>query len=319
MIISFIGIIVAFALLIKSADFFVAGASSIARKMGITPFVVGLTVVAVGTSAPEVVVNIIAALHGETAFSIGNIVGSNVVDILLGLGVAALFAPLVIKKQTVWKEIPFALLSALVLLFVGADLLFDAHNAMSVITRGDGLILLSFFVIFIIYTFGLSQTPEDDQNDIVVFSWMRSIFYTIGGIGGLVIGGKLAVMAAVAIAQGLGMSANLIGLTIVAAGTSLPEIVTAIVAVRKGQTDLVVGGIIGTIIFNVLFALGLTALVAPLPFAMPNIVDNFFLIFVNVILFIIMFVGRKHTLYRWEGIFFIMLYIAYMTFAIIRG
>lgn len=311
-------VLIAFFIVVKGADIFVLGASSIAEKLGVSPFVVGLTIVAIGTSAPELFVNVIAAYQGATALSIGNIIGSNIVNILLGLGIAAAIAPLTIKQQTVWKEIPFALLSGFVILFVGADLLFDPGTS-SIITRSDGLIMLSFFIIFIVYTFGLSKVKGEENTQTEIYSWTRSTLYVLGGLVALVLGGQMVVENAVSIANALGMSQNLIGLTIVAIGTSLPEIVTSIVAVRKGLADLVVGGIIGSIIFNVFFILGTTALVAPLPFTSDNMIDVGVLIVVNLIFFFAMFTGKKHDLDRWQGFLFVALYVLYISYAIFRG
>lgn len=323
MILNVLLVIVAFSILIKGADFFVSGASSIARKMGITPFVVGLTVVAIGTSAPEFFVNVIAAIGGSTDLAIGNVIGSNVANILLGLGVAATVATIAIKKQTVWKEIPFALLSALVIAFVTLDTIFSGAPE-NIISRGDGLVLLSFFVIFMVYTFGLSKVKEGDEgsDSIDVYSWPKSLLLTLGGIGALLIGGELVVTNAVAIATALGWSENLIGLTIVAMGTSLPEIVTSVIAVRKKQADLVVGGIIGSTIFNAFFILGSTALVKDVVIApqknLDITFDTLFLLVISTAFFIFMFVGKKHSLERWQGILFVTAYLLYMGYAILR-
>jgi len=308
----------ALTIVIKSADFFVAGAASTARRLGMSAFVVGLTIVAIGTSAPEVTVNTIAAFQGNTSLSIGNIIGSNIVNILLGLGVAALFVPLTIKKQTVWKELPFMLLAALMVLVLGADTFFGTTVSQNVVGRSDGLVLLSFFAIFLVYVFGLGK-PEGEEEDIAVLPWWQSLALIGAGLTGLVVGGKFAVQSAVEIAHLLHLSENLIGLTIVAIGTSLPEIVTSVTAVRKGHIDMAVGGIVGSSIFNIFFALGLTALVANLPFTAANIFDAFVLAAVTVVLFVSMFLGRRHTLERWQGALFVGMYGAYIIFAILRG
>lgn len=306
-------------LIIKSAECFVKGAASASRKVGISTFVVGLTVVAIGTSAPELFVNVIAAYSGATALSIGNILGSNAINILLGLGIAAIFVPLAIKSQTVWKELPYSLLGAVMILILGSDLLINGFGS-NIITRTDGLALLAFFVIFIIYTFGLNKAQNGvEEQEVDIYSWARSSAYIIGGLAGLVIGGKLVVESAVGIASIAGLSENLIGLTVVAIGTSLPEIVTSVVAVRKGFIDMVVGGVVGSNIFNALWALGVTALVAPLPFQEDNLTDAFFLMLVSLIFFLFMFVGQRRVLERWQGWAFVLIYIAYIIFAIWRG
>ena len=312
-------IIASLYLIVKSADYFVKGAASTSRRIGMSTFVVGLTVVAIGTSAPELFVNVIAAMSGATDLSIGNILGSNVAGILLGLGIAALFVPLTLKSQTIWKEIPYSLLGAMMIFILGGDLFINGVGA-NIISRADGLVLLAFFVIFIIYTFGLNKVQNGvEKTEIEMFSVVQSTVFIFGGVLGLVLGGKLVVDSAVEIASIIGLSQNLIGLTIVAAGTSLPEIVTAVVAARKGHVDMVVGGIVGTIIFNALFALGITALIAPLPFGADNIVDALFLMFVSIVLFVVMFVGKRNTLERWQGGVFVAMYVAYIVFAIWRG
>ncbi len=316
-------IILAFIALVAGANYFVSGASSIARKIGVTPFVVGLTVVAVGTSAPEFFVNVTAAVKGSTELAIGNVMGSNIVNILLGLGVAAVVSKIAIKEQTVWKEIPFALLSVLVIAFVTLDTVFSGEEV-NIITRGDALILLSFFIIFMVYTFGLSKAEENEEEDteIKMYPWFKSLMLTLGGIAMLIIGGQLVVKHAVQIALSLGLSENLVGLTIVAMGTSLPEIVTSVIAVRKNQADLVVGGIIGSTIFNAFFILGSTAFVKDIvidPLKLNNITfDIGFLFVVSLFLFFFMFIGHRHVLKRWQGVAFILLYFAYMGYAISR-
>lgn len=315
-----VGVVIgALYVLLTGADYFVRGAASVSRRIGMSTFVVGLTVVAIGTSAPELFVNIIAAYTGATALSIGNILGSNTADILLGLGLAAIVTPLTIKSQTVWKEIPYSLLGAVIICVFGSDILIDGVGS-NVITRSEGIALLGFFVIFLVYTFGLNKAQNGvEKAEVEVYDWGRSALYILGGLVGLVLGGKLVVDAAVAIAQLAGISENLIGLTIVAAGTSLPEIATALIAVRRGHIDMVVGGIVGTIIFNIFFALGVTALFAPLPFHADNLTDAFFLMCISLLLFFFMFIGRRQALERWQGVAFILLYIGYIAFAVLRG
>ena len=321
MLLNILFILAGFFILVHGANYFVLGAASIARKLGISAIVVGLTIVAIGTSAPEFFVNVIAAYQGATDLSIGNILGSNLADILLGLGIAAIIVPLHIKKGTIWKEIPFSLLAAIFILIFGADS-FISGVFPNELGRIEGIALLGFFVIFITYTFGLAKVKNGislRDEKIEILSWFMSVGYTVGGIAALAIGGKLAVDGAVAIADIFGISQNLIGLTVVAAGTSLPEIVTAIVAARKGHIDLVVGGIVGTIIFNALFALGATAVVRPLPFSGENLIDSMVVVAATVLLFVFMFVGRKHTLERWQGYVFIAIYFVYLAYIMMRG
>lgn len=306
--------------IIKAADYFVQGASSVALKLGMSIFVVGLTIVAIGTSAPELFVNGIAAYSGNTDLSIGNIIGSNIANMLLALGLAALITPLKIKSDTVWKEIPFSLLGALLILIFGMDKFLNSAPE-NILTRSEGLTFLAFFIIFLFYTFGIHKNSKDEKNDdedIVEYSWSKSILFLIFGLIGLAVAGELTVSAASNVAMMLGVSQNLIGLTIVAIGTSLPEVITSIVAVKKGQTDLVVGGIIGSMIFNIFFVLGVTAVIALLPFKFDNLVDAFILALVTITFFAFMFIGKKHKLERWQGVIFILLYIVYLSFAVLR-
>jgi cation:H+ antiporter len=318
-IIALIGVmIISLIVILKGADYFVKGASSISIKMGISAFVVGLTIVAIGTSAPELVINSIAAYSGATELSIGNIIGSNIAGILLGLGIAAIFVPLHLKYGTVWKEIPYSLMGAMIVLIFGMDIMINGDMT-NIITRSEGMALLTFFIIFIIYTFGLSKVEQnDDVEEIKEYSWGKSIIYIVAGLIGLVLGGAAVVESATILATAAGLSENLIGLTIVAIGTSLPEIITSVVAARSGQIALAVGGIVGTIIFNIFFALGVTAMIAPLPFNDDNITDALFLMFISLLLFLFMFTGKRHKLEKWEGTIFVFLYFGYMVFAVMR-
>ncbi|MFH1769378.1 MAG: calcium/sodium antiporter [Parcubacteria group bacterium] len=318
MLYSLIIIIIGLFAVIYGANFFVLGSASIARKLGISAFVVGLTVISIGTSAPELFINVIAASQGATDLSIGNILGSNIADVFLGLGIAAIVFPLALKKGTVWKEIPYTVLSALLILAFGASI-FTSGSSFDLISRGEGIILLGLFILFLIYTFKLSKVEGDNGEDIEMYGWFRSIVYILGGVIVLVIGGKLVVDYAVKFAEVLGISQNLIGITIVAAGTSLPEIVTAVVAAKKRQIDLAVGGIVGTVIFNSLFVLGVTAVVRPLPFSQDNILDALVFTAAMLMLFVFMFTGKRLSLDKWEGIIMVIAYILYIAFAIFRG
>lgn len=311
-------VIAGFLILVYGAEYFVSGSSSVAKRLGISSFVIGLTIVAIGTSAPEFFVNVIAAFQGATSLSIGNILGSNTTDILLGLGLASIVTPLTLKKGTIWKEIPFSLLAVILILIFGMDMFINGVGP-DLLTRSEGIALLGLFIVFIAYTFGLSTEEGVQRVTVDVYSWGKSIAFILGGVLALIIGGKLVVDGAVNIATALGWSENLIGLTIVAIGTSLPEIATAISAAKKGQVDMVVGGIVGTIIFNSLFALGSTAVVRALPFSGTNATDAAVLLIATIILFASLFVGKKRTIGRSQGIMFITLYIAYIVFAIIRG
>jgi cation:H+ antiporter len=313
-------LLVGFGALIKGADWLVEGASSIAKKLGIRDIVIGLTVVSFGTSAPELVVNMFSAWSGTTELAIGNVVGSNIINILLILGVAAAIYPLRVKRGTVWKEIPLALLAAVAVWLLINDGLIDGSGA-SVITRIDGLILLLFFAIFMYYTYGISKVSgsEDEESEIKAKPGWLAGGMVLGGMGGLVLGGKLIVDAAVTIASGWGVSQSLIGLTVVAIGTSLPELATSAIAALKKRADIAVGNVVGSNIFNLLFILALTGAIFPLPI-MPNLnIDIGMMIAVSMILFMTMFVGKKHILERWQGVSFIGLYVVYTIYLVWRG
>lgn len=307
-----------FFLLIKGADYLVGGSSSLARKLGVPALVVGLTVVAFGTSAPELFVNVFAAVRGSTDIAIGNILGSNLANILLILGVTALVAPLTLQSSTVWKEIPFSLLAAVMLLILGADQFLEGA-AGGVLGRIDALVLLAFFLVFVVYTFGIRKNGEQPEEKIEQLPLRKSILQILGGLVALILGGQFVVNGATAIALGLGVSENLIALTIVAVGTSLPELVSSVVAARKGHQDIAIGNVVGSNIFNIFLVLGTTSLITPLPFNTPNIMDAFAVMTATLLMFFLLFIGRRQALYRMEGTIFLLMYVGFIVFAIVRG
>lgn len=304
--------------LIKGADYLVNGSSSLARSLGVPALVVGLTVVAFGTSAPELFVNMIAAINGSTDIAIGNVLGSNIANILVILGITTLVAPLKLKSSTVWKEIPFSLLAAILVLVLGADMFFEGASQ-GILGRIDGIVLLAFFLVFIVYTFGIRESGEQPKSKIEQMSLWKSILYILGGLVALVLGGQFVVTGATAIALVLGISENLIGLTIVAVGTSLPELVSSIVAARKGHQDIAIGNVVGSNIFNIFFVLGATSIITPLPFNTPNIIDAFTVVTATLLMFFLLFVGKRQTLHRMEGSIFLLMYVGFIIFAIVRG
>jgi len=310
---------IGFVLLIKGADYLVTGASSLAYRLGVAPLVVGLTIVAFGTSAPELIVNLFASFNGSADIAIGNILGSNIVNILVILGVCAVIYPLKVQKNTVWKEIPFALLAVVVLAFLASDALIDGASA-SFLSRIDGLILLSFFVIFLYYIFGISkQSPTETNEKPIEMSIGRSSLLVLVGLIGLAIGGKWIVDGSTVFAQSLGVSEALIGLTIVAIGTSLPELATSVVAAYKKNSDIAIGNIVGSNIFNIFWILGISAFITPLPFAPTMTIDIIVTIGVTLLLFLALFVGKKYTIEKWQGVGFMLLYGVYMVFLLGRG
>lgn len=312
----YILLILGFVLLIKGADILVDGASSIAKTFNISPIVIGLTIVAFGTSMPEFIVNIFASASGNTEIAIGNILGSNIANVLLILGVSAVIYPLATKQNTVWKEIPLSLLAATVLGLMANDALIDGAGFSS-LTRIDGIILLAFFAIFLYYTFGISQaTGNADEENIKQFSNLKSALFIIGGLVSLIVGGKWIVDGAVTIAESFNLSQSLIGLTIVAVGTSLPELATSAIAAYKKQPDIAIGNVVGSNIFNIFGILGFSAIINPLPFNSGLQADILMTIFASLILFIFLFIGKRHSLSRWQGATMILMYIAYIIYSI---
>jgi len=281
-----------FTLLIKGADFLVDGASSIGRKLNISDLVIGLTVVAFGTSTA---------------------------NIFLILGVSAVIFPLAVGKGTVWKEIPLSLLAALLLGVMANDRLID-KSGLSALTRIDGLVFIAFFIIFIYCSFSIAKRIDgiDEHVPQKQYGLLKSFLLIIGGLIGLGIGGNWIVNGAVHIASKLGVSESLIGLTIVAVGTSLPELATSAVAAYKKNVEIAVGNVVGSNIFNIFFVLGLSSIIKPLPFQPSGNINIGVVILASLLLFLWMFTGKKHSLDRWEGIIFIILYASYITFLIVK-
>jgi cation:H+ antiporter len=313
--------LIGFVFLIKGADLLVDGASSIARKMGISTLVIGLTIVSFGTSAPELIVSILANIQGKADIAIGNVLGSNIANILLILGVSASIKPIFVKRSTIWKEIPFSLLAIVVLALMANDNIIDGANYSS-ITRIDGLVLLAFLIIFLYYVFGISKIDKNssDFTQLPSHSLLRSILYIIIGLAGLAIGGRWIVNGAIAIATELGINEGVVALTIVAGGTSLPELATSVVAARKGNVDIVVGNAIGSNILNIFLVLAISAVITPLPFSSNLIFDVSAVIFITLLLFMFTFIGNnQNILKRWQGILFICFYVVYIISLLIRA
>ena len=314
---TYILFIIGFVLLIKGADLLVDGAASIAKKLHISSIVIGLTIVALGTSAPEMIINVLSSLQGNSEIAIGNVLGSNIANILLILGISAVIYPITVQKNTFLKEIPFSLLAAIVMGFMANDALIDGAG-FSGITRIDGFILISFFIIFLYYTFGITKSNEDIVEDAInVFSYSKSVLYIILGLTGLVIGGKWIVDGAVQIAEFLNISQSLIGLTIVSIGTSLPELATSAIAAFKKQSDIAIGNVVGSNIFNIFWVLGISAIIRPLPFDISSNGDIAMTIFASVLLFLVMVIGKKRVIERWQGVFMIASYIGYIVFLVL--
>ena len=303
------------ALIIVSANWLVDGASSIAKKFGISDIVIGLTIVAFGTSAPELTVNIFSALQGSTDIAIGNVLGSNIANIFLILGISSLIYPLTIQKNTSWKEIPLSLLAAVVLGIIANDQLIDNSPTGNFVSRIDGLILLSFFTIFLVYTIEIAKNQSEEDGTKLLPGWKAGLFVMLG-LAGLFFGGKYLVEGAVIIAKEAGLSERIIGLTIVAVGTSIPELATSVVAARKKKADIAVGNIVGSNIFNIFFILGLTSVIQPLPFNSAANFDIMVTIFASLLLFFSTITIGRRKIERLEGAIFLLIYIVYIGYSL---
>lgn len=308
-------------LVIKGADWLVDGGSAMGRKLGVSDLVIGLTVVAFGTSTPELSVNIFAGITGSSEIALGNVLGSNITNILLILGLSSVVYPLQVTAGTVWKEIPFSLLAVVMLAVMTNDHWLDAADH-SILSRSDGLVLLGFFVIFLYYSAAIArQVPERLLGDVphAVMGMTKACLLVVGGIASLALGGKSCVTGAVQIAQRWGVSESLIGLTIVAIGTSLPELATSVTAAFKKNCDIAVGNVVGSNIFNIFLVLGLGAGIRPLLVRTGSNLDIAVVVAATGTLFVCMFTGRRRILDRWEGLLMLAGYALYMTILVHRG
>ncbi|MDC3388918.1 calcium/sodium antiporter [Flavobacteriaceae bacterium] len=313
MITSSILIIVGFTCLIFGANWLVDGASSLAKKNNISDLVIGLTIVAFGTSAPELVVNSIASFDGLPDIVFANVIGSNNFNLFITLGIAGLIYPITVQSSTAWKEIPISLI-ATILLFILATNFYTYQNPE--ISRLDGIILLIAFLCFLYYVFSQLKQEKTETITIENKSNLKIWGLIVFGIAGLIIGGKLVVVNSTDIATQLGISQEIIGLTIIAAGTSLPELVTSIVAALKKNSDIAIGNVIGSNIFNVLLVLSISSFVKPVKYN-PNF-DHVILILIGgtVFLIIAMFTGKKKKLDRWESFILFTFYFIYTTYLV---
>ncbi len=308
-------LLVGFAILIKGADFLVGGASSMAKKYNISNIAIGLTVVSFGTSAPELLVSITSSLKGYNSAAFGNVIGSNNFNLLFILGIAGIIYPLVVLRNTVKYEVPLSLLAALVLYLLVNDItLWGAES--NELSRLDSFILLGFFGIFMLYIYRtMSNATDLDQGDsIKLYSTPISIGLAVLGLAMLVGGGTLVVDNAIVIARKYGLSDKLIGLTILAVGTSLPELATSAVAAYKKNTDIAIGNVIGSNIFNIFFILGITGVIHPLSFDVAMNFDIYVLAVSTIVLMIFMFTLNTRKLDRWEAFLMLISYIAYTIF-----
>ena len=308
-------LILGFLLLIKGADFFVDGSSSIAKKFKIPPMVIGLTLVAFGTSAPELAVSIDAALALSNGLVFGNVIGSNIANTLLILGLSAAITPISISKKTIFKEMPFLIVSTIAMAVMAMDKLID--NSRNLLSRVDGMILL---LLFIIYFFSMIEmivnNKEKDSEEVESMPLLKSSVLTVFGLIAIVMGADLTVTSAVSIAALFGLSETLIGLTVVAVGTSLPELITSVVAAKKGENDIAIGNIIGSNVFNILLVLGVSASINPIIISSRNYIDLVILIIATVTTMLIMFTGSKIS--KWEGRLMYLAYFGYIAYLVLR-
>jgi cation:H+ antiporter len=316
----FIG--VGFALLIRGSDYMIDGASSVARRLRVSQVIIGLTIVAMGTSAPEFMISLFSTINGASQVAIGNVLGSTIANVLLIGGVAAIVSPLRMKENTVWRELPYSLLAILAMTFLASDQLFDGAQE-SVLTRSDGFVLILFFLVFLNYLFITAHNDRKRKtihmDTIEKLSYKISGLYIGLGVTGLVVGGQMTIQGAIGIAEALQISENLIGLSIVAVGTSLPELVASIVSTRKGNTDIAIGNIVGSNIFNILGTLGLTTIITPLSFSQDNTFDVTFAMIATVLMFALLWNGERHKIDRWQGGILVCVYCVYMGYIILRG
>jgi len=318
MILHILLIVFGMVLLIKGGDMLVDGASSLARRFNISELAIGLTVVAFGTSAPELVVSLAAAVGKHSEISLGNVIGSNIFNLFAILGITGIIAPIAVQKNTIRIEIPFSLL-AVIILFVLTNLNF-LPNEEKMISRVDAGILLLFFVLFLFYVYKSMKTaaPDGEESAEKTLSLVKSILFVVLGVGFLVAGGRVVVHSAVALAKAMHISEKIIGLTIIALGTSLPELVTSVTAIIKKSSDIAIGNIIGSNIFNIFLILGTSATVSPIHYSSSFNKDIYFLVFGTLLLLLAMFIGNRKKLDRWQAAIFLLLYAGYVTYLIMQ-
>jgi cation:H+ antiporter len=305
-------------LLIKGADWLVNGASALAKKYNVSDLVIGLTVVAFGTSAPEMVINVFASAQNHQDIVFGNVIGSNLFNLFAILGISGIIFPLTVQNNTIKKEIPISFLAIIAIFILANDNLF--YNSTNVMSRSDGIILFIFFCFFLFYIYKQIKNKSDiADTQVKQLSVLKITLLIIFGLGGLVVGGKLVINSAVDIAKALGVSKKIIGLTIVAAGTSLPELATSVVATVKKNCDIAVGNIIGSNIFNIFLILSVSSLVRPIKYDISFNNDLYVLAGGTLFLFIAMFTGKRKTLDRWEAMILLIAYIIYILLIIYKG
>lgn len=316
MLLNVVLLVVGFVILIKGADIFVDGASSVAANFKVSKMLIGLTIVAFGTSAPEFAVSVKSLLSGSGDMVLGNVIGSNILNILLILGCSAMFHSLNVKNNTVKKELPITMLITTLFAVLLSDSLFD-KGVVNAFTRGDGIVLLLFFLVFIYYLISMTRNKIDaDQDNSEVLSMGKAILYTVGGIVGIVLGSNFVVDSASYIASAIGVSERMISLTIIALGTSLPELVTSVSATRKGEYDIAIGNVVGSNIFNIGMVIGIpVSIIGGIPHITFSYIDLIVMILAAVLLFI--FSWKDYKISKRDGVVFLLLFVIYYSYVIL--
>ena len=319
---TYILFVVGFVLLLKGADFLVEGSSSIAKRYGLSPMIIGLTIVSFGTSLPELIINVLASFKGSSAIAIGNIIGSNISNVLLILGFSAIIYPISIKRSVVFTEIPFSLAAITLVGFLG-NINLTQVEAYTTLSRLDGVILLFYFALFLGYIYQVSKDNKDFQlhsdAEIHTMKPTKAVVYILIGIVCLFFGGEWTVEGAIHIARFFGLSEEFIGLTIIAIGTSLPELVTSAVAAYKKDTEIALGNVIGSNIFNMLWILGISSVINPLQFTGSLNDDLMIVLFSSSLIFLILPFSEKNHMGRGAGLLFVSLYVVYIVYLVLKA
>ncbi len=315
MVLNIILLIIGFIILIKGADLFVDGASNVALNFKVSKMLIGLTIVAFGTSAPEFAVSVKGLLSGSLDIVLGNVIGSNILNVLLILGVAAMIHPLVVKSNTVKKELPITLLITTLFAVLLSDNLFDKSMSNN-FTRGDGIVLILFFLVFIYYLINLMRNKVEDNTDEKVLSLSKSFLYTFIGLVAIILGSNFVVDSASYLAKAFGISERIISLTIIALGTSLPELVTSVMATKKGEYDIAIGNVVGSNIFNIGIVIGLpVAVLGGISTISFSYVDIIVMIVTALILYL--FSKNDYKISKREGLSFLILFVVYYSYVIL--
>ena len=311
---SFLLIIIGMIILIKSADIFVEGSSNVAKSLGIPSLIIGLTIVAFGTSAPEAAVSVTASIKGMNEISLGNVVGSNICNLLLVLGVSGLFGSLTAKRKVITRDFIYAIFASIVLFILSLEY-FVNKSPKGIITRTNGLILLCFLAIYMYALIGDAIKSSRTKEEKTKFKFIN-IIYIIVGIIGIILGGQIVVNSATDIAKMLHISQNIIALTIIAIGTSLPELVTSLVAAKKKEADIAIGNVVGSNIFNIFFILGLSSSISPITYRMESFIDIVIMMLSSIIVYLLTL--KNYRIGNKKGIILLIMYACYMTYILVR-